>query len=261
MDKTLRKSSQAAAVALCLSFCLTVVLGVAIGLPLWSRYTSVTNGINYEHQVGIWQYCVKSQGNRACNAMSGANNNLCKGWVAATAACAIIAVTFFFLCMILSLLILVSKKPFKTKGLRLGLFGLSFLAFLFCLLAWIFWFCFGESHSCWALTAPSPLRKYGASFIMAALGSFFAMFLVCIAALLVGLTPKPPKMAPPPVVEPVVYYETVPQVPLVEYPVAPAYEFAPAAYTAYPEVPAYQPALPAYTAPSVAAAPMYTTYY
>lgn len=237
MDKTLRKSNQTAVAVILLGIALLVMLVVSCVLPLWSKYTDGTT----TYEIGIWEACtITTASGRVCSDMPGANNDKCSAWIVSVQAFTIIASVFFFFTVILALLVLVSKKPWGTKGLRLGAFICAFIAMLFAILAWVFWFCFGEFPNCTSVWR-SPLRKYDASYHMTAIASLFATFLCCLCAYLVAMTPRPPAI-PMPDREPEVMEEVYEEYPT--YYEAP-YSYAPAVYAPEYTTMAYVPA-PAY---------------
>jgi hypothetical protein len=204
---------------------------VGCALPLWSKFDSSTLTTT---EVGIWQTCVVTTltDNRVCAEFpaslldSAASHASCEGYVLAVRACSIIAACFFFFILLLAALAIV--KP-ATKPIAGAIFCISLLALIFNVLAWVFWFAFGEYDNCTlgVVGMPTPLRNYDASFNLVVISSAVAVLIPCFAALMFAKVP------------PKVKEVTVP-VP-VQYEYAPAY--APAYTTAY-TAPAYPTAAP-----------------
>ena len=155
----------------------------------------------------------------------------------------------------------------------------AFFAFVFSLLAVIFWICFHEWNKCWLdgqnldVNAYFKYQKYDASWILACVATGLAMLMTCTACAAIGKMPRQPVKyvtAPPYMpayAPPTVSYTSAPKYPVVPPPTYPStsYTTAPAyssttSYTtsAAAPAPAYS-STTSYTTSAAAPAPAYTT--
>jgi hypothetical protein len=223
----------------------TILSAVAIGLPNWSRFEYLT--ATSENTIGLWTL---------------PDNTYCQGWVIATAAMMICALICFFLVLFGAALILCSKVAWKTRSLRILVSVVAFFAFVFSLLAVIFWICFHEWNKCWLdgqnldVNAYFKYQKYDASWILACVATGLAMLMTCTACAAIGKMPRQPVKyvtAPPYMpayAPPTVSYTSAPKYPVVPPPTYPS--------TSYTTAPAYS-STTSYTTSAAAPAPAYTT--
>lgn len=214
-------------VTACIALAGCILMSVAVGMPEWSKVTSLAG---VQSEIGLWDW---------------PSDTYCNGWIVATITMCILAAIFFFFTFIAAVLVLINKKPWSTKKLRLIVFCLSLITLLFAFLGWIFYVCFSEWSPCWLNGVRGDKGsaytsiKYGASFIWCTTACGLAGMMCITAAWMVGSCP----LAPPISEE----LEEVPEMMPYSDPYTTAYAPAPyysdaipPAYTTYP-MPSYAP--------------------
>lgn len=163
-----------------LALCATVLAAVALGLPNWTKYRTLA-GVSGNW--GLWDWT---------------DGSYCWGWILATIAMSICTCVFAFSLLIAAILVLMGKATWKSKKLRLLMFCLALMAFLFSILTICFYIAFHEWPPClmngsrnhW--NTAYEYTKYDVSFILACVACGLLMLACCTAAWAVAKTPKPP---------------------------------------------------------------------
>ena len=175
-----------------LALCGCTLASVATGLARWAKYAS-TAAPSIEFRWGLWNFL-------------DVNNYYCDGWVIATTVMIILAACFFLFTLIVAILVLASKTPWRTKPLRLAMVYEAFLTFTFAILAICFWIAHCEWPNCWMgysgatwadVNSTFQYTKYDISFFLACAACGVALLMCLTACCAAGKTPKPPPAAPP----------------------------------------------------------------